>query len=171
LLDIPEALSRITAESLAMSVSSAALKVTVWFVFQFDVVNVNNVEPGWTLMSASPLKNPTDTVTSEGGCALNLTWNVAVPPSGTESASTEVIKFSTSLSASVAVTSLLGTPEALSRITADPLDVSTSSAAPKVTVWFMFQFDVVNVKGDADWTLISVSPLNRATDTVTFEAG
>jgi hypothetical protein len=76
-----------------------------------------------------------------------------------------------SLSTSVAVTSLSGTPEELNRITADPLVVSTSSAALKVTVWFVLQFEVVNVKEDPDWILMSESPLKRDTETITSEEG
>ena len=91
--------------------------------------------------------------------------------SGTFNASTSVMNCSVSLSCSVAVISVLGMPVAATRMVAVPLVTSTSSAAARVTGWSISQFEGVKVKAAPDWTVMSVSPLIRETDTFTSAEG
>ena len=62
--------------------------------------------PPDTLISPSPDCQPTLTDTSPDGWLLSFTWKVAVPPSGTDTASLSVTNASVSLSDSFAATSL-----------------------------------------------------------------
>ena len=60
----------------ATSPSSAACSVTVWFVFQFEVVNVSD-EPVFTDRSVSwplPVFRATVTVTESVGGVVSFTW-------------------------------------------------------------------------------------------------
>jgi hypothetical protein len=56
-------------------------------------------------------------------------------------------------------------------ITAEPFAVSASWAAESVTVWYVSQLAVVNIRLAPDDTVISLSPENLATDTVLLAAG
>jgi hypothetical protein len=72
----------IEAVPFAVSTSSDAARVTVWFVDQLLVVNVR-LAPPVTVRFTSPADHATATTTSLVGWDESLTWNVFVPPSGT----------------------------------------------------------------------------------------
>ena len=92
-------------------------------------------------------------------------------PSGTLIVSTLVTNCIVSLSTSVAVMSLSGTPVASTLTVAVPLFASGSSAAAKVTGWSEFQFTVVKVRAPPDCTDILLSPLTLETVTFTSAEG
>ena len=55
-------------------------------MFQLEALNTSEA-PDCTVISASPLTRLTVTVVGLTGAVLSLTWKVAVPPSGTVTAS------------------------------------------------------------------------------------
>ena len=69
------------------------------------------------------------------------------------------------------MTSLSVIPEEEHLITAEPLAVSESWAAASVTVWYVFQLEVVNVRLDPEDTVMSLSPELFATVIVLLVAG
>ncbi len=174
---MPDALIWIVAVPARSSLSSNATSKTCWKLSQLVASKVSVDDAASTIMSGSvalDIENTVAvTVVVPSGCAFNLTPKVALLPSGTVTKSVSVRKFNTSLSSSVAVTSLFGMLAALlTRIMAVPFIRSrSSSAAARVTGWGVFQLVESKVSVPPDWTVMSVSPDTFETVAVTVAAG
>src|SRR5262249_6979228 len=118
----PGALARITAVWVTVVAGAGALTVTCCCVEKIAGVNVRG-QPPVTEMLVSPDALATVTVTLPAGAADRLTPYCALPPSGTLIALTLVRIIGTELAISVAVTSTLVRPGALTRMSAVPVPV------------------------------------------------
>ncbi len=153
--------------------SSTPVTVTVWAVFQFDVVNVR-VDG---LTEASPESDlVTLTTTLEDGATLSTTVNVSVVPVSEtdvevldrvmpgESSSVVVADNVWSARLSKALSELASLTDTVIVVDWSP-SLIVSSTPVTVTVWAVSQLDVVNVSDEVDTVASPVSALDTLNTT------